>query len=106
MASSNYSLKTLVVGESTMWTRPCLGRGTCSGGPRGPPGGVLRVGTCSSTLKLRVPRQFHPRRDEFRTMRAACGRTSATLIAGKPRLHMLGELSIICTLRDAKREGK
>ena len=68
-----------------MRTRPCQGRGTCSGGPRGPPGGVLRVVACSSTLKLPVPRQFHPRRDEFRTMRAVwMGLSSATLIAGKP----------------------
>ena len=34
---------TLVGGESALRTLPCQGRGTCSGGPRGPPGGVLRV---------------------------------------------------------------
>ena len=49
---------TLVGMETTMWTRPCPGRGTCSGGPRGPPGGVLRVVICSSTLKLPVPPSF------------------------------------------------
>eukprot|EP00964_Phaeocystis_antarctica_P066178 scaffold39966_cov59-Phaeocystis_antarctica.AAC.2 len=43
---------TLVGAESTLSTRPCPGRGTCSGGPRGPPGGVLRVVACSSTLQL------------------------------------------------------
>ena len=45
---------TLVDMESTLSTLPCPGRGTCSGGPRGPPGGVLRVITCSSTLRLPV----------------------------------------------------
>ena len=42
--------KTLVVTESTWLTLPCQGRGTCSGGPRGSPGAVPRVVTCSSTL--------------------------------------------------------
>merc|ERR1719424_2744541 len=73
---------TLVGGQSTMWTRPCPGRGTCSGGPRGPPGGVLRVVTSSSTLKLPAPRQFRPRRDEFRTMRAlSSGLSCVTLLS-------------------------
>ena len=76
---------TLVGTESTLSTLPCQGRVTCSGGPRGPPGGVLRVVICSSTLKLPVPRQFRPRRDEFRTMRAlSSGLSCVTLIAGKP----------------------
>eukprot|EP00964_Phaeocystis_antarctica_P112659 scaffold76802_cov64-Phaeocystis_antarctica.AAC.1 len=34
---------TLVGAECAMRTLPCQGRGACSGGPRGPPGGVLRV---------------------------------------------------------------
>ena len=84
-AQGGSSTLTLVGTESTMWTRPCQGRVTCSGGPRGPPGGVLRVVSCSSTLKLVVPSQFRPRRDEFRTMRAlSSGLSSVTLIAGKP----------------------
>ena len=62
---------TLVGTESALRTLPCQGRVTCSGGPRGPPGAVLRVVPCSSTLKLVVPSQFRPRRDKFRTMRAA-----------------------------------
>ena len=46
---------------------------------------VMRVVPCSWTLKLLVPCQFSPRRDEFRTMRAlSSGLSSATLIAGKP----------------------
>eukprot|EP00964_Phaeocystis_antarctica_P076805 scaffold47536_cov54-Phaeocystis_antarctica.AAC.1 len=67
-------LKTLVDTESTLLTLPCQGRGTCSGGPRGPPGGVLRVVTCSSTLRIGVPCKFRPRRGSarrFRTMRTA-----------------------------------
>ena len=37
-----------------MGTLPCQGRGTCSGGPRGPPGAVPRVVTCSSSTRLRL----------------------------------------------------
>ena len=48
-------LLTLVVGESTLSTLPCQGGGTCSGGPRGPPGGVLRVVTCSSSCVSFLP---------------------------------------------------
>ena len=70
-AQGGSSTLTLVGTESTMWTRPCQGRVTCSGGPRGPPGAGPMVAICYSTLKLPVPRQFHPRGDEFRTMRAA-----------------------------------
>ena len=69
--SMNPDLKTLVGTESAMRTLPCQGRGTCSGGPRGPPGAGPMVAICYSTLKPPVPHQFHPRRDDFRTMRAA-----------------------------------
>ena len=34
---------TLVGAECAMRTRPCQGRGTCSGGPRGPPGAAPRA---------------------------------------------------------------
>ena len=52
---------TLVVGESALRTLPCQGRVTCSGGPRGPPGVVLRLVPCSSTLKPFVTRhRRHP----------------------------------------------
>ena len=58
-ASAQASLAlTLVDRQSTMWTRPCQGRVTCSGGPRGPPGSVLRVVICSSTLRRPVPPSF------------------------------------------------
>eukprot|EP00964_Phaeocystis_antarctica_P008036 scaffold4323_cov57-Phaeocystis_antarctica.AAC.1 len=86
--------KTLVVGESTLSTLPCLGRCTGSGGPRGPPGGVLRVVTCSSTLscgsrasftlgatnphdegRLKWPDQCHPDSRETMTPHARRLRT-------------------------------